>query len=329
MRRRPACVPEPDDFAFERRALPSLGPGDVLVSWRTISLDPYIRLRMAGRHLIGNLEPGDAISSEMIGTVIESRADDYPAGTTVAGFSPWAEQGVVRVPELRRIDFDDLPPSLALGVLGMPGLTAWAGVTRLLEIGADDVLVVSAACGPVGATAGQLARARGARVIGIAGGPEKSGWVVGQAGFDACIDHRAEPVADALRRAAPDGVTAYFDNVGGELLRTVLRTMRPYGRVALCGIISDYNEAEPAPGPSPLEIIRSRAVLKGLVVYDFEHRRDDMIAEHRALIAAGKLAWREDVATGLDAAPAAFARLMRGENVGKALVRLDGAEQGA
>ncbi len=324
MRRRPAGVPEPDDFGFVDMELPEPADGEALVQVEAISLDPYIRLRMAGRHLIGNLEGGDPISSEMVGTVLRSRAPALREGQVVAGFAPWSEQAVLPASELRAIDFGDLPSSLAFGVLGMPGLTAYAGVTQLLEIGPDDVLVVSAAAGPVGATVGQLARGRGARVIGIAGGPEKCRWVVEEAGVEACIDYRAEAVDAAVRRLVPEGPSAYFDNVGGELLRTMIRVIRPYGRIAICGIMADYNETSPAPGPLPLEIIQSRATLKGLVVYDFEHLRDEMIAEHMRLIAAGRMAWREDVAVGLANAPAAFARLMRGENQGKALVRVAG-----
>lgn len=322
LRRRPAGVPEPDDFELVDIPPPTPAEGEVLVAPETISLDPYIRLRMAGRHLVGNLVPGDPISSEMVGRVVESRSAAFRAGDVVAGFAPWTDLTALPDGELRRIDFGALPASLALGVLGMPGLTAYAGVGRCLEIGGDDVLVVSAAAGPVGATVGQLAKARGARVIGIAGGPEKTRWVTKMAGFDACIDYRAENVVDALAAIAPERPTVYFDNVGGALLRDVLRGLRHNGRVALCGIIADYNEDTPEPGPLPLEIISARATLKGLVVYDHEDLRDTMIAEHRALIEAGRLAWREDVTIGLEQSPAGFARLMRGENHGKAVVRL-------
>jgi NADPH-dependent curcumin reductase len=322
MRRRPAAVPEPDDLEIADIALPPLGEGDVLMAPHFISLDPYIRLRMAGRHLIGNLEPGDAISSEMVGTVLASRSPDFAEGATVAGFTPWQDQAVLPGAELRAIDFGDLSPSLALGILGMPGLTACAGITQLLKPGVGDVLVVSAAAGPVGATVGQLAMARGAKAIGIAGSPEKCRWVVEDAGFDACIDYKREDVAEALARLVPERPSCYFDNVGGALLRTMIGTLRAYGRVALCGIMADYNSADLAPGPLPLEIISARATIMGLVVYDFEHLREEMITEHRRLIATGRLKWREDVAYGLENAPAAFSRLMRGENEGKALVCL-------
>jgi NADPH-dependent curcumin reductase len=322
MARRPAGVPSPEDFAFAEAELPEPAANEVLVAIETISLDPYIRLRMAGRHLVDNLSPGDPVTSEMVGRVVASQSPRFHFGQIVAGFSPWRECTVVHDDELRPIDFGELPPSLALGVLGMPGLTAWAGVTRLLDIAAEDVLVVSAAAGPVGSTVGQLAKVRGATVIGIAGGAEKCRWVCEQAGFDACIDYREQDVAQALASCVPDGPTAYFDNVGGQLLRTVLGCLRPYGRIVLCGIISDYNSGAPEPGPLPLEIIGARATVKGLVVYDFEADRDEMIAEHRALIESGRLHYREDKAHGFDALPAAFARLMRGENQGKALVSL-------
>ncbi len=322
MTQQPAGVPGPGDFAITSTVLPPLENDDVLVAIETISLDPYIRLRMAGRHLIDNLSPGDPITSEMVGRVVESRAPRFATGDVVAGFSPWRELSVLPAEGLRRIDFGTLPPSLALGVLGMPGLTAHAGVNALLDLSSEDILVVSAASGPVGATVGQLARARGAHVIGIAGGEEKCRWAVTQAGFDACIDYRTEDPATALAHQVPDGATAYFDNVGGELLRAMIRGLRPYGRVVLCGIVADYNAVEPAPGPLPLEIITARATVKGLVVYDFEHLREEMITTHRAMIAAGTLIYREDIAHGLDQAPAAFARLMAGENQGKALVSL-------
>jgi NADPH-dependent curcumin reductase len=327
--RRPQGVPTEADFALAEVELPLPGDGEVLVRPTHLSLDPYLRLQMANRHLSGDLRPGDVVVSEAVGVVETSRSPDFAAGDTVAGFLGWQERAVAQASALRRVDFGGLPASLALGVLGMPGLTAYAGVTELLKPGPGDTLVVSAAAGPVGATVGQLAKARAARVIGIAGGVDKCRWVTEVAGFDAAIDYKAEDVATALRGIEPDGVSCYFDNVGGELLRTVLGCLRHYGRVALCGIIADYNSDERAPGPLPLEIIGARATVMGLVVYDFEHLRETMLGEHRAMIEAGTLAWREDVTDGLENAPAAFARLMRGENQGKAIVRLDQSSSSA
>jgi NADPH-dependent curcumin reductase CurA len=323
MARRPVGVPVAEDFAFSVVDVPAPGASEVMVAPETISLDPYIRLRMAARHLVGNLQPGDPIASEMVGRVVASGDPRFVEGDIVAGHAPWQTLATVPAEELRHPGLPEgLPSSLALGVLGMPGLTAYAGVERLMKPGAGDVVLVSAASGPVGSTVGQLAKARGARVIGIAGGPEKCSWVTSEAGFEACIDYRAGPIAEQMAVLSPEGPTAYFDNVGGEMLRTVLGLMRPGGRIVLCGIVADYNGEEQAPGPTPLEIISARASLHGLVVYDHEDLRPALIAEVGGLIAAGRFAWREDVAEGFDMAPAAFARLMRGENQGKAVLRV-------
>jgi NADPH-dependent curcumin reductase CurA len=320
--RTPAGVPVTEDFELVETALPALQPGEVLVAPSYLSLDPYLRLQMAHRHLSGNLLPGQPVVSELVGTVTESADPRLKPGQTVAGFGAWADQCIIAADGLRTLDFGALPASLALGVLGMPGLTAYAGITELLKPMAGDVLLVSAAAGPVGSTVGQLALARGATVIGIAGGPEKCRWVVEEAGFSACIDHHSKDIATRLRALVPQGPSQYFDNVGGELLRTVLTNMKPHGRIALCGIIDDYNSETLSPGPLPLEIIGARATLMGLVVYDYEHLRGDMIEAVSGQIEAGRFAWREDISEGLESAPAAFVRLMQGRNFGKTLVHL-------
>ena len=321
--RTPVAVPELADFALVEVALPVLQPGEVLVAPRHLSLDPYLRLQMARRHLSGNLLPGQPVVSELVGTVLESRSEAFRPGDVVAGFGAWADRAVMAGAGLRHIDFGDLPASLALGVLGMPGLTAYAGVHELLKPGPGDVVLVSAAAGPVGSTVGQLAQAAGATAIGIAGSDEKCRWVVEEAGFSACINYRREDLVARLKALAPDGPSHYFDNVGGELLRTVLRGLRPYGRIALCGIIDDYNSETRSPGPLPMEIIGARATLMGLVVYDHEHLRPVMIEAISGLILAGRFAWREDVTRGLENAPRAFVRLMQGRNFGKSLVNLN------
>jgi NADPH-dependent curcumin reductase CurA len=320
--RTPVGVPVEADFECIETPIGVLQPGRVRVAPSWLSLDPYLRLQMAQRHLSGNLLPGQPVVSELVGTVVESADPRLKPGQIVAGFGAWADQTDIAADGLRTLDFGALPASLALGVLGMPGLTAYAGITELLKPSAGDVLVVSAAAGPVGSTVGQLALARGATVIGVAGGPEKCHWVTHKAGFSACIDYHREDLVPRLRELVPEGATQYFDNVGGEMLRTVLRTMKPHGRIALCGIIDDYNSDTRSPGPLPMEIIGARATLMGLVVYDYEHLRADMIATIAGLIEAGKFAWREDISEGLESAPAAFVRLMQGRNFGKTLVRL-------
>jgi NADPH-dependent curcumin reductase len=320
MKQRPVGVPKESDFETAEAPLPPLQPGQVRVALSALSLDPYIRLRMAGRHVVNNLAPGDPINSEAICTVVESADASLAVGQTVAAFIPWQAQAVVSAAECRPVDFGNLPARYGVGVLGMPGLTAYAGVTRLLKPTADDIIVVSAASGPVGATVGQLCKAAGARVIGIAGGPDKCAWVINEARFDACIDYRAEPIEAGLKRLCPEGPTGYFDNVGGPMLRTVLGCLAPGGRIVLCGIIADYNDAEQAPGPTPMEIIAARAHLMGLVVYDHEDLRPEWERVGADMIRSGALTTREDITTGLERAPAAFARLMRGENQGKMLV---------
>lgn len=322
MARRPVGVPHADDFRIERTLLPQLTAGHVLVELQWISLDPYIRLRMAGRHLVDNLSPGDAINSEVIGRVVETAEPSLQVNDLVIGFSDWQSQAVLRADDLKKLPSTDHSKSYYLGVLGMPGLTAYAGVEALLQPSAGDVVVVSAAAGPVGSSVGQLAKARGAMVIGIAGGREKCRWVVEQAGFDHSIDYRHEDVRSRLGDICPTGPSHYFDNVGGDMLRLMLECMRPYGKIALCGVISDYNETDPALGPTSLEIITARATIMGLVVYDFEHLQNEARAAIGKLIKANSFAVREDISEGLEKAPQAFARLMRGENQGKALVRL-------
>lgn len=323
MARRPAGIPEPADFAIRTIQRPASSPSMVSLRPRWLSIDPYIRLRMAGRHLIGNLAPGDAITSEAICEVVAAADGPFATGDLVAAFVPWQDEVQLPASELFALpDIGDLPPQLVLGVLGMPGLTAYAGVHRLLKPQPGETILVSAAAGPVGATVGQLCRLAGARVIGIAGGPEKARWLRDVAGFDAVIDYRQAPLARALPGIAPDGIAGYFDNVGGQMLRDALAALSPGGRIVLCGIIADYNAAQEAPGPTPLEIISARAHLMGLVVYDHEDLRPAWQQEGARLIAAGKLAYREDVLAGLENAPVQLMRQMRGENQGKALVSL-------
>jgi NADPH-dependent curcumin reductase len=221
----------------------------------------------------------------------------------------------------RPIAPDVQPKTLALGGLGMPGLTAWAGFHKLAEPRVGDTLVVSAASGAVGSTVGQLARIAGLRVVGIAGGPEKCTWAVDVAGFNACIDYRAVDLRQALREHCPKGIDIYFDNVGGDTLQAACEQLALRARVVLCGLMAQYNGA-PAPGPSPGLFIRARATVRGLVVYDHWADFDAMVAELGAHHRAGELHFREDLHQGLAAAPAAFCRLMRGENQGKVVVRV-------
>ena len=317
--RRPEGLPIPEDFAVESVGEPH-GEG-LLCEALYISLDPYLRGRLSGRHISGPITPGEPMSSEMVLRACEA-GNGIREGDLVRAFSPWRHRVRLPVAALNPVPGDLDPPSLALGVLGMPGLTAYAGVERLLQPGRDEVLVVSAAAGPVGATVGQLARSRGSRAVGIAGSEAKCAWLLKQAGFDTAINYKTTPLRDALDTACPEGIDLYFDNVGGDVLQAVMERLAVNARVALCGLMNQYNSDQPPPGPNPALIIRARATVRGLVVYDHEDIRPQMESELQGMLRDGRLAFREDVADGLEQAPAAFCRLMAGRNFGKAIVRV-------
>lgn len=315
--RSPRGLPAVDDFQLRPAPPPAAGvPADVLY----ISVDPYLRSRLGGRHVTGSLRPGDAMDSELI---VRTACDSGvgPAGTLARAFGCWQERVFLPEKSLVPVHDDVDPPSLALGVLGMPGLTAYAGVERILHPSTDETVVVSAAAGPVGATVGQLCKAAGARVIGIAGGDEKRDWLRREAGFDDCIDRRGS-VVDGLDALCRDGVDMYFDNVGGAVLEAVMERLSLNARVVLCGLMDQYNEADTPPGPNPALIIRARATVRGLVVYDHEDMRPRMEEEVGRRVRNGSLAYREEIFHGLDAAPVAFCRLMEGRTFGKTVVRV-------
>ena len=324
LQRTPDGVPVEADFALGHAELAAPAGGQVLVRVLALSLDPYLRSAMAGRHLSGAIAPGEVVRGEGLIEVIESKHPRMAAGqkwVAVCGWRTHALLDAVAIEQARAVPADLSPATLALGVLGMPGLTAWAGFHLLANAAAGDTLLVSAASGPVGATVGQLARIAGCRVVGIAGGPAKCAWATGVAGFDACIDYKSEDLRAALKRECPRGIDIYFDNVGGDTLQAVCEQLALGARVVLCGLIAQYNSAAPA-GPNPGLFIRARATVRGLVVYDHWPRLLEMQTEIGAHIRAGQLHYREDVSHGLASTPAAFARLMRGDNQGKAVVML-------
>jgi NADPH-dependent curcumin reductase len=324
----PSGVPMPEHFSLDHADLPALASGQVLVEVLDLSLDPYMRGQISGRHMSGRVDPGMLMNGETVVRVLESKADGVAEGLVATARAGWQSHAVLDAATLVPIGFAGLPPSLALGVLGMPGLTAFAGVNRLLDIRPGDTLVVSAAAGPVGSMVGQLAKIKGARVVGIAGGADKCAWVIGSAGFDACVDYKAAPLRDGLDAACPvktpglGGIDAYFDNVGGDVLQAAMERLNLGARVALCGLMEQYNADVPPPGPNPAFTIKARAHVHGLVVYDHEDLRARMLREVAPWIRGGAIAWKEDVAHGLEQAPAAFERLMRGQNFGKMVVKV-------
>lgn len=325
LRQRPIGVPTTDDFSSSQAELPALSSGELLVRVKYLSLDPYIRSVIAGRHISAPIGPGDVIPGEGVAEVVESARDGYQRGDRVAVMCGWRDMAVVAADATARKISDAIdPPSLALGLFGMPGLTAWIGFNQLSEARRGDRFVVSSASGSVGSLVGQLARRAGCHTIGTAGSVDKCAWVTNQARLDACINYRAEDLRVALKRECPDGIDVYFDNVGGDTLQAVMEQLSVGARVVLCGLISQYNhpDSPPPPGPNPGLIIRARATVRGLVVYDHFSRMDEMVADLLPAWRDGDIAWREDVSVGLPNAPAAFARLMRGENNGKMIVRL-------
>jgi len=308
--RQPAGVPTPEDFRIEEVGPPE-GDGP-LCETLYISVDPYLRGRLSGRHLTGAIEPGQPMNSELVVRL--------PDGSLARGFGPWQEQ--VRIANPSPIKPEIEPASLALGVLGMPGLTAYAGISRILKPQTGETLLVSAAGGPVGATVGQLAKRAGARTVGIAGSDEKCRWLTESAGFDAAINYKSQPLAEALDATCSEGIDLYFDNVGGSVLKTAMERLRIGARVALCGLMEQYNTDTPPPGPNPALIIKARAHVQGLVVYDHEDLRAEMEHTLSPLFGSGAFAYREHRAQGIEQAPVAFCTLMRGENFGKTIVVL-------
>lgn len=314
------------DFELVSAAMDAPGAGELLCETLYLSLDPYLRGRISGRHISGAINEGEPMAGEAVSRVIESKSDRFKPGDVIAAHSGWQSRPVVAADAARKLDPALGPLSTLLGILGMPGLTAYAGMTRLAELKAEDTVVVSAASGPVGSMAGQIAKREGCRVVGIAGSAEKCRWTVEQAGFDHCINYKTETLRDGLRRACPDGIDVYFDNVGGDTLQACMEQLAPGARVILCGLIAQYNTNDMPPGPNPAFTIKARATVRGLVVYDHEGLRPEFEQRASQWLRQGEISYKEDLVEGLQAAPGLFCRLMRGENFGKAIVKVQGTE---
>lgn len=315
-------IPEPGDFRVETAPVPEPGPGQLLVRHQFISLDPYQRAAIAGRHLSGRtpLGAGDMPPAEAVGQVVRSRHPDFPEGSYVRHFGGWQAWALSDGERTHRVDPDAAPLSTYLGILGMPGLTAWGSIIELAGVQPGQVVLVSAALGPVGSMVGQLAMWRGAKAIGIAGSEAKCAILTGELGFASAVNYRAPGWLGALAAAAPEGVDIYHDNVGGQMLADAFTVLKLHGQVILCGLMERYNDpAKSKPLDLALPILK-RAVMRGLVVTDFEDRRDHFVATVAPLVRAGRIRYREDRVEGLVGAGDLFSRLMRGENVGKALV---------
>ena len=317
--------PAASDFTLIEAETPTCPDDGVLVRVVHLSLDPYVGSRLRGRHMGEPApEPGKgAIPGAVIGQVIESRAEGLREGDWIHAMEGgWQEIVALAAKHVRKLDPSLAPLAAHAGVLGMPGLTAWAGITQLAKVGAGDTVLVDAAAGPVGGTVGQIARIKGAeRVVGIAGGPEKCALVTDTYGFDACVDYKSEGWQARLAEALPDGLSVFFENVSADMAMLALSHARIYARGVLCGLVDAYHTETQSQHPLNAGlIIGKRAQVSGLVVYDFYPRWDEYIAEAAPWIESGQLKFAEDRVHGLENAPALFERLMNGQNRGKAVV---------
>ena len=326
---RPQAEATVDNFRLEEQPLPPLQEGQVLVRHHYLSLDPYMRGRMNDAKSYAQPQPLDQVmQGGTVGVVVESRHPNYKPGDSVVGYGGWQDYSIVDagVPGmLRKVDTSRVPLSAYLGAVGMPGVTAWYGLMKICRPKEGQTIVVSAASGAVGSAVGQLAKSRGCRAVGIAGGTDKCSYVRDELGFDACVDYTAhrDPKAlyDALKEATPDGVDGAFENVGGPVLDATLARMNAFGRIALCGMISGYDGA-PIPMQQPQLILQSRLTIEGFIVSEHMEVWPEALKELGTMVATGRLKYRETVAQGLETAPEAFLGLLKGRNFGKQLVKL-------
>ncbi|MES3033966.1 MAG: NADP-dependent oxidoreductase [Gemmatimonadota bacterium] len=318
---RPVGLPTAANFELASVEIGPPADGQVLVRNLVMSVDPYMRGRMNDvKSYVPPFRVGAPMEGDCIGEVVESRADEFAAGDVVQSFFGWREYYVAEATQLRKVDPAVQPRSAWLGVLGVTGFTAWAGL-QLVDVKAGDRVFISGAAGGVGIIAGQLAKLRGCTVIGSAGSAEKVAMLTGELGFDAAFNYRDGDIYGQLMVASPKGIDVYFDNVGGEHLEAAMSALRPFGRIAACGSISGYNE--PTPGPRNMAlIIGKRLTIKGFIVSDFEPQRAAFQADVGGLLASGALRAIETVQHGIEQAPAAFLSLFSGGNTGKMLVAL-------
>ena len=327
--RRPEGEPGDDVYSFVDEELPALEEGQVLLRVVYLSLDPYMRGRMsAAKSYAASLEIGDVMIGGTVCVVEESRNPKWNAGDLVLSYSGWQSREISDGRGLRRLDPSAVPISTALGVMGMPGFTAYAG---LLEIGRPqpgETVAVAAATGPVGSAVGQIAKIKGARAVGIAGGEAKCRALLDEFGFDVALDHRSPTFADELKAAVPDGIDVYFENVGGHVTREVFKRMNLYGRVPVCGVVAEYNATSAPEGPDRLPglmrlLLTKSLTLRGFIQSEFtKSHGPDFVREMSGWVADGSVRYREDVVEGLESAPEAFRGMLNGRNFGKVLIRV-------
>ena len=322
---RPLAAPEPANFELVDVEVPAPEQGQVVVRNAYISVDPYMRGRMnAGPSYAAPFELGEALQGGAVGTVVESRSEAFASGDLVLSNLGWREAFVGAPEALTRLDPDVDRVSDYLGVLGMPGMTAYVGLLDIGQPAAGETVFVSAAAGAVGSVVGQFAAIRSCRVVGSVGSAEKAAWITDDLGFDHAVNYRSEELGPALAAACPDGIDVYFDNVGYDHLEAAIAHMNPHGRIVACGSIAGYNAAQPRPGPTNLAlIVRNRLTMRGFIVSDHADRRDAFLTDVRRWRAEGAIRSRETVIEGLERAPEALLGLFAGANIGKMVVQLD------
>jgi NADPH-dependent curcumin reductase CurA len=309
------------DFRIEEAPLPEPAQGEVLVRNLWLSLDPYMRGRMSdAKSYVKGVELGEVMVGQTAGEVVESRHSTLRVGDKVLTQLGWQLYGTTK--EAMRVDERRAPLSAYLGVLGMPGMTAYFGLKEIGQPKAGETVVVSAASGAVGSVVGQLARLWGCRAVGIAGGPAKCEYVRKELGFDACVDYKAGDLGAALKDACPKGVDVYFDNVGGEIFDTLLARMNLHARVVVCGLISEYNATQPYAIRNWRAVLVNRIRLQGMIVFDWKERYGEALGALAGYFGQGRLKYRESVVEGLENAPRGLIALLKGENFGKQLVKL-------
>ena len=324
---RPAGEPRVDNFTLDEAPVPAPGDGEALVRSHYLSLDPYMRGRMRdAKSYVPPVALGAVMTGGVVGEVVESRDPSLAAGDIVEGLLGWQEYGVLPANQLRRVDPELAPISTAVGILGMPGITAYFGLLEIGQPQAGETVVVSAASGAVGGVVGQIAKIKGCRTVGIVGGPAKADYIQAELGYDAAVDYKAgDRIGRAVAAACPDGVDVYFDNVGGRVSDAVLPRINLHARIPVCGQISQYNLEKPEMGPRLTGLLLvNRARMEGFIVFDFIKRYPEALSELAGWLKAGDLAYREDIIDGFENMPAALIRLLRGENFGKQLVRVTG-----
>lgn len=325
---RPKGKPSRDNFRMEQAPIPKVDDGQMLLKTRYLSLDPYMRGRMnAGESYAERVELGDVMVGGTVSEVVNSRNSAFAAGDLVSSYVGWQEYAVSDGAGIMKLDPRITQPSYALGVLGMPGLTAYVGLLDLGEPKPGDTVVLAASTGAVGAVVGQIAKLKGCRVVGIAGAEKKCKYAVEELGYDACISHYDDDMAEQLAAECPDGIDVYFENVGGSSWAAVMPLLNQFARVPVCGLIAHYNETELPPGPDRMSMLQGLILTKsikmqGFIVSDYSHRIPAFVGDMSQWLAQGKVKYKEDMVEGLETAPDAFMGLFKGANFGKLVVKV-------